>query len=168
MIERIEAMIHEILQSREFKDLIYIKVLEKFGPELAKTLPADIQPEGSAETVTGLDAMLTPDGLSWLFRSKLSRRPNSQESLPDLAAQFQSLIKSGVPAEKIKQALIDRGRDTEPIWKFIERFSEWIVAAKKKSGMEDRAAETRRKHEAADGIPVDTRRLSRSDPRFSE
>jgi phosphoglycerate dehydrogenase-like enzyme len=149
MIDKIEAVIHEVLESREFKNLLYLKVLEKFGAKLA-----DVGDESVKETVPAFafgTVNETPEGLAWMFRSKLARRPNAQEDPDSLRAQFEALIGRGVSAQKIADTLRQMGKHVEPIWRFVERFKDEVKATEKTQSMADRAAETKRKLEIADG-----------------
>lgn len=171
MVGKILDAITEVIDSPEFRELLTRVVLAKYGPELAKAAE-EADEESSKDTVVvtlaPTDANLTPEGLAWHFRSKLSRRPNSQEETVSVAAHMQALITRGVMARAILEMLVKRGRSPEPIWKFIERFKDDVVKTDKLAGMVERAQATKQKLEAADGIPVDTRRLSRNDPRFAD
>jgi hypothetical protein len=158
MIDKIESLIHEILESAEFKNLVYLKVLEKFGSPLA-----EVKDESMTDTAPGFQfgsVNETPEGLAWMFRSKLNRRPNSQEDLASVTAQMECLIGRGIPAKKIADTLRQMGKFTEPIWRFVERFKDEVKATEKTQSMAERAAETKRRLEMADGVRVDTRGLS--------
>ncbi len=166
MVGKILDALLEVIDGPEFRELLTRTVLAKYGPELEK-LAAESSKDTIVDPQPQTNANLTAEGLAWHFQSKLTRRPNSQEGVADLAAQMQALL-ARLPGETILNVLMQRGRSPEPIWKFIERFKEDVGKSDKRAAMVARVEETRKKNEAADGIPVDTRRLSRRDPRFCD
>lgn len=149
LIAKLSEVVEDVLASDEFKSIL-ARVLEKhLGSQLSTAKLDHLDPDkirASADTVVemGADANTTPEGLAWHFRQKLSRRPNSQESMEDLAAIFDELLKSGTSGQAILMLLKDRGRSAEPIWEFLKR----ITPATSKSqtiAARERALETRRK-----------------------
>lgn len=133
MIDQVEKMMLDIVESQEFRNLLYAKILEHFGPKLSEAL-ASHQEEDKDTVVENKDANLTPEGLGWQFRSKLSRPPNSQEGLEACTEHMLELIRHGVSPTRILEALQTRGRSGEPIWKFAERFKDDERAAARASG----------------------------------
>ncbi len=150
---RVGTMLTALFESHEFKNLLYLKTLEHFGPEL-KALE-------SAETIVETPpSNLTPADLAWHFVQKLRRRPYSTEDLVSLIGHMEDLVSKGVPAGKILEVLNKRGKSTEAMWEFKKRFDSLVQKEKPIQTMLERAEETRRMIEERDCVRVSPRRLS--------
>lgn len=124
LLDKLSRAVEDLLSSDEFKGLLERKLLEIFGNLSQAQLKIDEQNQSSTDTVVmPQDWNLTPDGLAFNFRSRLSRRPNSQEGLSDVTAQFEDLIRQGFKPELILEAIKVRGRSAVPIWEFVKQLT---------------------------------------------